>query len=96
MTPDELLAAARAGTLTPAQVESIHEHLAPDTPLPARLLATRAAAAWIAQHEDPVLLLELIRIAEDRDPALDELRDVAVRALARATGYHGRPVRLEL
>jgi hypothetical protein len=96
MTPDELLAAAREGTLTPAQVESIHEHLTPDTPLPARRLATRAAAAWIAHHDDPALTLELIRIAENRDPALEELRDVAVRALAKATGYHGRPVRFEL
>lgn len=62
-------------------------------------LRTRAiaiAGAWLADNEDLPLLYELIDIAERGEHASDAVRGAAVRALARATGYHGKPVRFDL
>lgn len=61
-----------------------------------RLAAIRIAGDWLQEHDDLPLLYELIDIAERGDGASDAVRDAAVRALARATGYRGKPISLDL
>jgi len=61
-----------------------------------RLAAIAIAGAWLQEREDLPLLYELIDIAERGDGASDAVRDGAVRALARATGYRGKPISLDL
>ncbi len=55
-----------------------------------RRAAIAIAGAHLASHNDSELMFDLIRISEDEPD--QATRTAAVRALARATGYHGRPV----
>ncbi|MGH7622681.1 MAG: hypothetical protein ACREMU_10115 [Gemmatimonadaceae bacterium] len=56
--------------------------------------AITIAGEVLASQTDTELMFDLIRLSEDA--ADDATRGAAVRALARATGYHGRPVDLRL
>jgi hypothetical protein len=55
-----------------------------------RRAAISMAGELLASGTDTELMFDLIRISEDE--ADEPTRLAAVRALARATGYHGRPV----
>ncbi len=95
MNIDDLRRRARTGDLTPEEVELVSRHLHPHQPLAARDAAISIAREYLAAASAPMLLFELIRLSEDDDePA--ELRTAAVRALANATGYHGKPMQVDL
>ena len=57
-----------------------------------RRAAIGIAGAYLASASDTELMFDLIRISEQEPD--EAARTAAVRALARATGYHGRPVDL--
>jgi len=59
-----------------------------------RRAAISIAGELLASGTDTELMFDLIRISEDE--ADEPTRLAAVRALARATGYHGRPVDLRI
>jgi hypothetical protein len=59
-----------------------------------RRAAIAVAGELLTGHTDTELMFDLIRISEDE--ADEPTRTAAVRALARATGYHGRPVDLHI
>ena len=57
-----------------------------------RCAAIDIAGEHLVSHSDTELMFDLIRLSEDEPD--DATRTAAVRALARATGYRGRPVDL--
>ena len=59
-----------------------------------RRAAIAIAGEHLASHSDTELMFDLIRMSEDEPD--DATRTAAVRALARATGYRGRPVDLHV
>ena len=95
MDLDDLRRRAAAGDLTPDEVALVTRHLHPHQTLAAREAAIGIARAYLGVASEPLLLFELIRISEDDDEP-QELRTAAVRALASATGYHGKPIDLSL
>lgn len=99
MDLDDLQRRASEGALTPDEVALVTRHLHPHQPLAAREAAIGIARAYLATASgvasEPLLLFELIRISEDDDEP-ESLRTAAVRALASATGYHGKPMSLDL
>lgn len=95
MDLDDLRRRATEGALTPDEVALVTRHLHPHQPLAAREAAIGIARAYLGAASEPLLLFELIRISED-DEEPEALRTAAVRALASATGYHGKPMTLDL
>ncbi|HZP56562.1 MAG TPA: hypothetical protein VFC53_03295 [Dehalococcoidia bacterium] len=59
-----------------------------------RRAAIAVAGGYLARHEHTPLLFELIAISEGEEDEATRL--AAVRALAQATGYRGRPVDLQI
>jgi hypothetical protein len=59
-----------------------------------RRAAIAIAGQHLASHSDTELMFDIIRVSEDEPD--DATRTAAVRALARATGYRGRPVDLNI
>lgn len=99
MDLEDLRRRAAEGALTPDEVALVTRHLHPHQPLAAREAAIGIARVYLATASgvasEPLLLFELIRISED-DAEPDDVRTAAVRALASATGYHGKPIDLSL
>ena len=95
MDLDDLRRRSSTGNLTPDEVALVARHLHPHQPEQARAAAIEIAREYLAVASAPMLLFELIRISED-DAEPQALRMAAVRALARATGYHGKPMSVEL
>ncbi len=48
------------------------------------------------RHSDVQMMFEIIRIADAGSTEPDAVCEAAVRALAKATEYRGRPVQLDL
>lgn len=93
MDIEELRQRARSGDLTTLEVGLVREHLRAPHAAAVRRMAAAVAGDYLAVTSEATLLLELVRIAED---AGDEIGADAARALARATGYHGKPVQIDL
>jgi hypothetical protein len=95
---DEMQRRARAGDLTPEEIALLREHLAVDAAVnePARRAAIAIAGAYLERHSDVQMMFEIIRIADAGTTEPDAVCEAAVRALAKATEYRGRPVQLDL
>ncbi len=96
---EDLERRARGGAITTAELEMVRVHLCPADPSSRQMARKRAiaiAGAYLEHASDVGLIFELIRIAEDSDEPDAAVKDAAVRALARATGYRGQPVRMDL
>ena len=93
MDIDALRARAQAGDLTSDELTLIARHLHAHQPARVREAAIGIAGAYLERGSNADLMFELIRISEDDT---DSAQTAAVRALARATGYHGKPVQLDL
>jgi hypothetical protein len=96
VTLEDLRARARNAALTPDDIHMIAGHLQPGQPARVRALALEIATEAVAVAGLAELVIELIAIAESRDPADDDLRPPAVRALAKTTAYKGQPLHLDL
>jgi hypothetical protein len=98
--PDTILAGleerAHHGALTPDDVHFVIHHLGPHNPPRARVRALEIAAAHLRATADAMIIVELIRIAEDPDEEDADVRTAAIRALAAATGYHGQRMHVDL
>lgn len=93
MDIEELRQRAIAGQLTPLEIGLVKEHLHAPHAAAVRRMAAAVAGDYLAATSEATLMLELVRIAED---GTDEIGADAARALARATGYHGKPVEIDL
>lgn len=95
MSAGDLLAQARAGDLSGDDIQLVARHLHRHQDPAVREAAVRVAGAYLERRSHAQLLYALIAISEDAQEP-EGIRAVAVRALARATGYRGKPVRLDL
>jgi hypothetical protein len=93
---EELRARAADGLLSPEEIHLIAGHLGAEHDPRVRRLALDVAALQLAHTEDAELIVQLVAMGEDKRPEHEDLRADAVRLLARATEYHGQPVRLDL
>jgi hypothetical protein len=93
---DELRRRARDGALTADDLHMIAGHMQRGNAERVRALAISVAAEHVAVTDDPAMVIELIAIAESRDDEDAAVRTDAVRALAKATGYRGQRVVMDL
>jgi hypothetical protein len=86
---------ARAGALTAEEIELVARHLHGHQPDLVREAAIALAGDFLECTSHGELLYALIAISDDAEEP-DAVRMAAARALARATGYRGKLVRLDL
>jgi hypothetical protein len=87
---------AANGALSADDLHAVIGHMRRGNADRVRAAAIGIAAAYVQATADPQVVIELIQIAESKDAADDAVRTDAVRALAKATGYHGQRVQLDL